>query len=63
MEAIELRKKTDELEKSIKNLIDKFIADEGPCEIDVRTKVIFVETLGSTAKELFDTEVRVNVTV
>ena len=35
MEAIELRKKTTELEKKVQKLIIEFLDDVGPCEVNI----------------------------
>lgn len=62
MEAIELRKKTDELEKHIKTLVEQFIQDVGECNIDIKTDFQFVQKMGGKS-QLVNTGVKVYVTV
>ena len=62
MEAIELRKKTDELEKHIKTLVEQFIQDIGECNIDIETDFQFAQKMGGKRK-LVNTGVKVYVTV
>lgn len=62
MEATELRKKTGELEKQVKILVEQFIEDVGTCDIDIRTDLEFIQNLWCE-KELINTYVKVNVTV
>ena len=62
MEAIELRKKTDELEMEIKILVERFIKDVGSCNVDISTDISFAHQLEGK-KILARTGVKVNVTV
>lgn len=62
MEAIELRKKTDEFEISVKKLLQKFINDVGICDVKINVETTFIENYKGE-KSLVNTSVKVYVTV
>jgi hypothetical protein len=62
MEATELRKKTDILEKKIAVLIDEFIKDVGYCDINIQTDFDFEKAMDGKSKRIF-TGLIIEVTV
>lgn len=62
MEAIELRKKADKLQKNVKILVEQFIRDVGECDIDITIESEFVQEI-SGKNQRVNTDVKVNVTV
>jgi len=58
----ELRKKVDELEKNIRNEVEKFIEETGECDIDIRTDLHWVSEVGGK-RHLVSTGIKVYVTV
>lgn len=61
MEANDLRKKTDELEKSIKFLVDKFREEVGYCEIKIESDINYHEH--REKKYITSTSLKVSVIV
>jgi len=62
MEAEALRIKTDELQSSIKHLVDNFISEVGVCEISISTENQFYH-LTDGIGHFISSNVKVNVTV
>lgn len=63
MEAIELRKKTDELEKQVKSLLKQFIEDVGECDIEIRPGISFIHQTGIEKPVLVNINTKIYVTV
>lgn len=60
--AKDLRVESNKLQLKIQDLVNKFIEDNGICDIDIEVLNTYVETYDSD-NTLIDTNVRVKVTV
>lgn len=63
MEAVELRKKTNELENQIKILVDQFIKNVGVCDVKINTDFHFMEKKAFGEKILISTGIKVNIII
>ena len=60
--AEELRLETDKLEEKVKLAVKEFIKEVGDCYIQIDTDTHFVQSM-TGKRQIFNVEVKVNVTV